>query len=876
MANSDPAVSLIERIPPHNKDAEVAVLGGMILDSDALTRVIQLIEPDYFYIPAHTVIFGHIRDLFSKGQPVDFISITDSLRAKEELDRVGGSSYIMNLVHSIPTTANIEYYAQIVERYAILRKLIRAGTKIVEMGYQQDEMDMSHILNQAEQLVFEIGQHKLSGGLEHIQSGLWHLFEELERGYNDPESLMRKNMSTGFTDLNTMLGGGFGPSDLIILAARPAMGKTALALNIGLNMATQLNKPVAIFNLEMSKEQLITRMLCMESGMNSRALRSGTLHTDEWQSLSNAIAKLSEAPVYIDDSSMATPGEIRAKCRRLKAEKKDLGLIMIDYLQLMETGSGENRQQEISKISRSLKQLARELDVPVVALSQLSRAVESRTNKRPMLSDLRECVTGDTCVLLSDGRRVPIQDLVGTTPHVLAVSEAGHVIQAQSDKVWSVGHKEVFEVRLSSGRSIKTTAEHRLLSFSGWKKLKDLEPGARLALARSLPESTEPVQWPDAQVALLGQLIGDGSYLSGQPMRFTSASEANFQAVTAGAESLGSTVKRYRGRGQWEQLLISGNGNRWHPAGVNRWLRQLGIYNQRSHEKRIPQAAFQLSQAQVALLLKHLWATDGSIYIRRSGKGSHRIFFASVSCGLVEDIAVLLLRLGIVGRLRTTVQKTGTPLYTIDVSGAAFQLRFLKTVGAFGPRRDVAAELETLLEQQLETQGQHVNVDTLPQAIFEEVKATMAAQGVTHRQMAALRGTTYGGSAHFNFSPSRAVVLDYAEKLKSVSLTAQASNDLFWDQILEIVPLGTQEVFDLTVPGPACWLADGLVSHNSGAIEQDADVVMFLYRDEYYNPDSNDKNTAELIVAKHRHGPTGPIRLYFEASLTKFGNLLAV
>lgn len=380
----------IERTPPHNKEAEIAVLGGMILDSDALTRVIQLLEPDYFYVPAHGLIFEQIRDLFGKGQPVDFISVTDSLRAHEQLERAGGSSYIMSLVHSIPTTANIEYYARIVERHAILRRLIRAGTKIVELGYTHEEIDVSSVLNQAEQTIFEIGQHKLGEGLEHIQTGLWHLFEELERGYNDPDAFLRKNLSTGFTDLNTMLGGGFSPSDLIILAARPAMGKTALALNIGVNMAVLHNKPVAIFNLEMSKEQLITRMLCMESGMNSRALRSGTLHTDEWQSLSNAIAKLSEAPIYLDDSSMVTPGEMRAKCRRLKAEHKDLSLIIIDYLQLMDTGSGENRQQEISKISRSLKQLAREMNVPVVALSQLSRAVESRTNKRPMLSDLRE------------------------------------------------------------------------------------------------------------------------------------------------------------------------------------------------------------------------------------------------------------------------------------------------------------------------------------------------------------------------------------------------------------------------------------------------------------------------------------------------------
>ncbi|MGV3523676.1 MAG: replicative DNA helicase [Candidatus Sericytochromatia bacterium] len=386
---ADPGSTVIERTPPHNKEAEIAVLGGMILDSEALAKVIQMLEPDYFYMPAHSLIYDQIRELFSRGQPVDFISITDALRGREQLDRAGGSTYIMTLIHSIPTTANIEYYAAIVERYAILRKLIRAGTKIVELGFSPDEKEISFVLNEAEQTIFDIGQHKLGDGLKHIQTGLWHLFEELEKGYSDPEAFKVKNLATGFTDLNHMLGGGFEAGQLIILAARPAMGKTALALNVAVNMATLHDKPVAIFNLEMSEEQLITRMLCMESGMNSRALRSGTLHTDEWQNLSNAIAKLTESPIYIDDSSQLMPGDLRAKCRRLKAEHKELSLIIIDYLQLMDTGM-DNRVQEISKISRSLKQLARELEVPVIALSQLNRAVETRTNKRPMLSDLRE------------------------------------------------------------------------------------------------------------------------------------------------------------------------------------------------------------------------------------------------------------------------------------------------------------------------------------------------------------------------------------------------------------------------------------------------------------------------------------------------------
>lgn len=865
-----PTETLYEKHPPHNKDAEVAVLGGLLIEPEALSKVIEILKPNSFYFPAHTLIYEQILKLYEKGQPVDILSLSDALRTQELLERVGGAGYLMMLTGSIPTTANIQYYAKIVDRTYLLRRIIQTGTEIVEMAYQAEETDIGQLLNMAEQKIFEIGQRRLGKKLEHIGPTLWSLFEKLEGLYNSPEALQEQHLSTGLIDLNAMLGGGFSPSDLIILAARPSMGKTALAINIGLHMAMEYKRPVAVFSLEMSEEQLATRMLCSEATMNSRSLRSGTLHTDEWEKLSVVIGRLADSPFYIDDNSQTVPAEIRAKARRLKAEHKDLGLIIVDYLQLMDSGQGENRAQEISKISRSMKHLARELNVPVVALSQLNRAVEQRQNKRPMLSDLRECVIGSTPVLLANGQRVPIENLVGTTPEVLAVDVDGKVIRALSDKVWPVGKRPVVRMTLASGRTLVATSEHRILTFSGWKHLHELEAGSRIAVARQIPESLQPIHLPDEWIALLGQMIGDGSYIKGSPMRYTSASEENFQAVQAGAISLGSEIKRYPGRGAWSQLLISGNGNRWQPAGVNRWFRELGIFGQRSHEKRIPTQVFQLANSQVALLLQHLWATDGSIFVRRQGRGSHRIFFASNSQGLVEDVAVLLLRFGIVARIRTVfTAKSKQPHYTLDISGSEQQLRFLELIGGFGPRQQSAQELTEILR----STKQNPNIDTLPQQIFTEIKACMGAMGISQRQMTALRGTSYGGSSHFRFSPSRQVVLSYAKQLNSPSLEKQATNDLFWDRIVHLEPAGEAEVFDLTVPGPASWLSDGIVSHNSGAIEQDADIVLFLYRDEYYNQDTKDKNIAELIVAKHRNGPTGTIRLYFDSAYTKFGNL---
>ena len=410
---------------------------------------------------------------------------------------------------------------------------------------------------------------------------------------------------------------------------------TSFALTLAQNAAIHAQAVVGVFSLEMSKESLVMRMLCSEGHVDAHRFRSGFLSRDEWGRLAGALGKLAETKIYIDDTPGISVLEMRAKARRLAAEQKKLDLIIVDYLQLM-SGSArrtESRQQEVSQISRELKALAKELNVPVLALSQLSRAPESRTDHRPQLADLRECVTGDTLVLLADGSRVPIETLVGVKPEVLALSNEGQIVKAKSDKVWAVGLRPVFDVHLASGRRIRATAKHRLRSWDGWKRVADLRAGDRLAAARRLPEPSQTLSWPDARVALLGHLIGDGSYLNHQPMRYTTSSEENSCVVVRAArEEFGAEVKRYSGRRDWHQLLISGNGNRWKPAGVNLWLRELGIFGQRSHEKRIPEAVFRLSNRQIALLLRHLWATDGCIYTPQVGqRTAGKVYYATNS-----------------------------------------------------------------------------------------------------------------------------------------------------------------------------------------------------------------------------------------------------
>jgi replicative DNA helicase len=450
----------------------------------------------------------------------------------------------------------------------------------------------------------------------------------------------------------------------------------------------------------------------------------------------------------------------------------------------------------------------------------------------------------------------------------------GKIGCARADLVWRVGRRPVYEVTLASGRSLCGTSEHRILAGQGWCTIGSIEVGDRVALARCLLEPRDPVVWPEDRVVLLAHLLGEGSYLSGQPMRYTTASEENSAVVSNAARNeFGSRVSRYAGRGRWHQLLLSGDGNRWRPAGVNAWLRTLGVFGQRSHQKRVPAEVFRLSNEQIALFLRHLWATDGTIHRRASwSRGGSVVHFTSSSRGLAEDVAALLLRLGLVARIRRVDDGTHRPWYSVALGGSDMLRRFLETVGAWGPRADGARSLAEAVRDVVP----NPNVDTLPRETFRMVRARMASLGISHRKMAQLRGTSYGGSAHFSFAPSRRLVAEYGELLVDDSLMNLASSGLFWDRVVSVEPRGEQDVYDLTVPETENWLADGIVSHNSGAIEQDADVVLFIHRPEVYNRTPDNEGMAEIIIGKQRNGPIGTVTLAFHKAHTRFENLTKV
>lgn len=374
------------KLLPQSVEAEEAVLGAILVNPMSLGKIVEFLKPESFYKPAHKIIYEAMLELFRKNEPIDIVTVSEHLRNKEELDLAGGRSYINDLAMNVVTTANIEFYAKIIQEKEIKRALINAGSEIVSMSYENEDTDS--VLDNAQKLIFNIAAQKDTTDLVGIQDLVVSSYEQIEQRYNNKDDLV--GVTTGFYDLDAITS-GLQKSDLIILAARPSMGKTAFALNLAQNVAMKGNKGVAIFSLEMPKQQLVKRMLCAEAEVDSSRVTSGNLQPKDWEKLMEAMGRLSEAKIYIDDTSGVTSIDIKAKCRRLMMEEKELGLIVIDYLQLMEGGGNPNdRNQQISAISRSLKGLARELDVPIIALSQLSRGVEARNDKRPMLSDLRD------------------------------------------------------------------------------------------------------------------------------------------------------------------------------------------------------------------------------------------------------------------------------------------------------------------------------------------------------------------------------------------------------------------------------------------------------------------------------------------------------
>jgi replicative DNA helicase len=790
--------------PPQALEAERSVLAALMLDHEATGRAIEMLDPQAFYRTAHQKIYEAILAIYNRNDKSDLVTLSEELRKRGELEAIGGLPTLAQIVELATTSVNLEQHARLVNSKAILRQLIRASQEISQEAYAGSDETPS-ILDRAEQRIFAITDQRVRQGFAPIQELMMHSIKHIEdlaernKGRAEHELLLT-GVSSGYTDLDKLTA-GFQRSDLIIIAGRPSMGKTSFALNIAENAATGKDKvPVAVFSLEMSKEQLVLRLLCSQAEVPLHKVRNGYLSDNELRKLMHLIGPLYSAPIMIDDSAAPTLMEIRAKCRRLRAERK-LGLVIIDYLQLIRSsGNVENRVQEISQISRGLKALAKELDVPVIALSQLSRAVEQRGGSgRPQLSDLREsgCLTADTRVCRADtGALVTMCDLLASGERdipVWTLDKDLRLVRGTMTHVFASGVKPVFELRLASGRMIKASSNHPFLTLDGWRRLDQLATGERLAVPRALPAPTRITHWEDAEIILLAHLIGDGCIVAGQPLHYTSADPENVRAVSEAASHFGVTARQVRQENWWHLYLTAPfrltHGKR---NPIVRWLDGLGLYGLRSFEKFVPEAVFSFDADSVALFLRHLWATDGCLH--RGKARLPRIYYASTSRRLIDDVRALLLRLGIPSRVKTVQKGSYRVLYHLHVMGSTAQRAFLARVGAHGSKTTQAAAIEAFLGDVRE----NTNVDTIPVGVWQSVRIAMACRGVTTRQLASGLGTAYCGSTLYRHSPSRERLGRVATVLADEELSRLATSDLLWDAIVSITPIGEVPVFDAT------------------------------------------------------------------------------
>lgn len=857
-----PAPSTFDRQPPQDLSAEQSVLGGMMLSKDAIADVVEELTPGDFYRPAHEAVYDCILDLYTRGEPADPVTVAAELEKRGELSRVGGAPYLHTLIATVPTAANAGYYAQIVAEKAVLRRLVEAGTRIVQLGYSGgDGSEVDEVVDRAQAAIYEVTERRMSEDYIALEELLQPTMDEIDaiasRGGNS------LGVPTGFADLDDVTN-GLHPGQMIIVAARPGVGKSTLGLDFARSCSVRHGKTSAIFSLEMSRTEIVMRLLSAESRIRLQDMRTGRMSDDDWTRMARRMSEISEAPLFVDDSPNLTMMEIRAKARRLK-QRHDLRLIVLDYLQLMTSGKRvESRQQEVSEFSRALKLLAKELEVPVVAISQLNRGPEQRTDKRPMLADLREsgCLTLGTRVLRADtGTESTLGDLLNSDelPVVWSLDERLRMVPRPITRVFSSGVKEVFRLRLTSGREVEASANHPFLTVDGWVPLRELTVGDRLAVPRQVPQPLSPARMPEAEVVLLGHLIGTGSFVRRQPVRYASTDETNLRTVTEAAEHFGITaVRDCHPSARCTSLRL--------PAPIAAWLDELGLLGSRSHEKFIPDRVFQLPNEQIGLFLHHLWATDGSV---RCDDKAHmgRIYYASTSRRLVDDLAALLLRVGVPSRIERVSKPGYRAGWHLYIDGAENQLRFLDDVGVHGERGRAAQEVAEGLRAVIG----NTNVDTVPSGVWRQVRSALAARHLTHREFAAAMGSRFCGSTMWKHSPSRSRLAKVATVLDDADLELLATNDVFWDEIAEITSLGEQPVYDATVPGTHSFVANGIHVHNS--LEQDADLVMLIHRPDAWERDDPRAGEADLILAKHRAGPTSTITVAHQLHYSKFSDL---
>lgn len=851
------------RIPPHDESVETSILGGILIDKDAIVEVAEFLRPEHFYKPIHAYIYEAMLNLYERREPIDLVTLAAELKKQKQLTKIGGSTYLTALTEEVPTAANIENYANLVKDLWIKRTLINKAGKLAEMGFDEG-VEVKDLMDQAEQEIFALSQTHIARSFISMKKALEESFNRLDELHKTAGGL--RGVPSGFTDLDEALA-GMQPSNLLILAARPGIGKTSFAMNIARYVAVEHQLPVGYFSLEMSSEELVDRTLVRQSGIDAWKLKTGKLDEEDFGNLSDAMGILAEAPLFIDDTPGISILEMRTKARRLMAEH-GLKLIVVDYLQLARPSRrSESRVQEVTEISMGLKNLARELKVPVLALSQLSRQVEHRGNKKPNLADLREsgCLLGDTLITIADtGQQIAIQDLVGKKNFkTLAMNLELKLVPATVSGVFPSGKKVVYQMTLKSGKQITASANHPFFKLSGWTRLDKLAKGDRIAVPRQITISTTAKTISDNRLILLAHLIGNGCYVKRQPLHYTNADKKLIDIVKKAATSEFKISAKIVPQKNWFHLYLASEQKLTHGKRnpIVKWLdEELQIYGQKSREKIIPDVVFQQLIEKIKIFLKHLWATDGCIFVNNRNAGPKvRIYYASGNQTLVKQVSHLLLRLGIISKISST-KKTGyQDMWSVHVQGNQDQLKFLKQIGCVGEKEDIVKKaIQTL--QNIES---NPNNDVIPNEIWQEIEQMRVDAGLSTREFHKQLGWAYSGTQRHKNGISRLRVKHINSIIKNPKLDLLANSDIYWDEIKEIKKLGIRQVYDATVPEHASFVANDIIVHNS--IEQDADVVMFLWRE-----DEEILEQVTLSIDKHRNGPLRTLKLFFKGNLISF------
>ena len=807
-----------DRLPPQDVHAEASVLGSMMLSKDAIADCIEVTRGADFYRPSHELIYDSILDLYGRGEPADAITVADELTKRGDLARVGGQSYLHQLISQVPTAANASYYAQIVAERAVLRRLVDAGTKIVQLGYGQGGGDVEEIVNAAQAEVYAVAD-KRGGEDYHVLGDLLEAAAD-EIDNNSGRSGEMVGVPTGFADLDDLTN-GLHPGQMIVIAARPAMGKSTLALDIARAASIKHGLTSVVFSLEMSRNEITMRLLSAEASIQLQHMRKGTMRDEDWVKLTRTMGEVSEAPLFIDDSPNMSLMEIRAKCRRLK-QRHNLKLVIIDYLQLMSSGKRvESRQQEVSEFSRALKLLAKEIEVPVVALSQLNRGPEQRTDKKPQVSDLREsgCLTGDTRILRADtGAEVTIKELVDSGAEdvpVWALDEKCRYVSRPLTHAFPTGNRAVYTVTTSSGKTVRATENHPFLTYSGWMPLGEIMPGDRIAVPRHTPgPEVVDVSWSDEDVA-------------------------NAAALATGFA-----------------------------------------------EARVPAAISSLPKRQIALFLREFFTRAGGVTLSADRPGGEIFCFADERAPL-DRISLLLLRFGI--ETAVAGDLSGWVLDIVDIDS---QRRFLQEIGIDGIVKDDAERLLEIVRGISQVPSPGPGQLPLWQEVAGVLESSGGSGGGSGASAAVPQGypasagafvASLGGAAAAAALPEVEIEIDalpeqtaaplhqVAAVLDRENLDLSAVNDVAWEIVVGVKFDGFEDVYDATVLGAHNFVANGIAVHNS--IEQDADMVMLLHRESVYEQDSPREGEADIIVAKHRNGPTATITVAFQGHYSRFTNM---